>query len=1044
MSHLRPALVLLALVPTLTAAEPSPDALDKLVADAMKAFDVPGAGVAIVKDDKVIYLKGHGVRDLGSKESVTADTVFAIASCSKAFTAAGVGLMVADGKMGWDDPVRKHVDWFRLSDPSADRDVTIRDLLCHRTGMPRHDYLWFATDNETEEYIRAYGKAKPATSFRSTWEYANVTFTTAGVASGLAAGSDWPTLIRKRLFEPLGMKTAYTSAREALANPDHANPHYRTKEGKISPVERADVDSVRAAGSINASPRDMTRWLRFHLADGVIDGKRVMPAAPLKETRTAQMVVRHEGRWKTFYPEKATRHLAYGLGWFVHDYRGHFAVSHGGTLTGFRAQTVLVPDQKLGVVVFGNVTPSTFPEALSKTVVDAMLGLPTEDWNAHYKSQDNAQELSIKVATSVRASAQKKETKPSRESAAYAGTYDHPAYGKAEVTASAAGLHLKWGKWTLRLDHYHYDTFTGYVTAPALAALTNDRSYFGVTFVLGGNGNVERMNFLDQDFKKTKDAPVAYDVILKGGTVYDGSGAPPKVTDVALKGDRVAAVGDLSWASAKTTIDAKGLAVAPGFINMLSWSTESLLADGKGQSEIRQGVTLQVMGESESMGPWTDAIKKRVKAGQGDIKFDIEWTSLAEYLSFLERRGVSHNVASFIGASTIRESVLGRDNKKATPADLAKMRNLVEAEMRAGALGIGSALEYAPAYYADTEELIELCKAAAKHKGKYVSHMRSEGTRLLEGIDEVIRISREAKIPAEIYHFKAAGQTNWPKMDAAIAKIEAARKEGLAITADMYCYTAGCTGLDACIPPWAQDGGEAAMRRRLRDPEARAKIRTDIETKTDWPNFYQTAGGPKNVLLVGFKKESLKPLQGKTLDEVAAERKKPPTEVLMDLLAEDESRIDTVYFMMTEENVKKLIRLPWVSFGSDAASQAAEGVFLKSMPHPRAYGNFARLLGKYVRDEKLIPMEEAVRKLTHLPATNLGLERRGLLKEGYFADVVVFDPKTITDRATFAKPHQYAVGMRHVFVNGTAVLKDGEHTGAKPGRAVSGPGRVEK
>jgi N-acyl-D-amino-acid deacylase len=450
------------------------------------------------------------------------------------------------------------------------------------------------------------------------------------------------------------------------------------------------------------------------------------------------------------------------------------------------------------------------------------------------------------------------------------------------------------------------------------------------------------------------------------------------------------------------------------------------------------------MGESESMGPLNEAMKKRIKAEQGDIKFDIEWTTLSEYLTFLERKGVSQNVASFIGASTIREHVLGRENKKPTPADLDRMRKLVEMEMRAGALGIGSALEYAPAYYADTEELIELCKVAGRYQGKYISHMRSEGRRLLEGIDEVIRISREAKVPAEIYHFKAAGKDNWSKMEAAIARVEAARKEGLAITADMYCYTAGCTGLDACVPPWAQDGGEVAMRRRLRDPEARKRIKADIETKADWPNFYQTAGGPENLLLVGFKKDALKPLQGKRLSAIAAERKADAVETLMDLLAEDESRISTVYFLMSEENVKKLIKLPWVSFGSDEASQAPEGVFLKSMPHPRAYGNFARLVGKYVRDEKLIPLEEAVRKLTSLPATNLGLDRRGLLKAGYYADVVVFDPATIADRATYEKPHQCSVGVKHVFVNGTQVLKDGEHTDAKPGRALWGPGRVER
>ncbi len=535
----------------------------------------------------------------------------------------------------------------------------------------------------------------------------------------------------------------------------------------------------------------------------------------------------------------------------------------------------------------------------------------------------------------------------------------------------------------------------------------------------------------------------AFDVLIRGGTVYDGSGDAPRQADVGLRGDRIAAVGDLGGATAKVVIDARGLAVAPGFINMLSWSCDSLLADGRGQSEVRQGVTTQVMGEGWSWGPVNDAIKKRMKAEQTDIKYDIEWRTLGEYLYFLQRKGVSQNVASFLGATTVREYVLGLDNKKPGADDLRRMRELVEREMRGGALGIASALEYAPAYYADTEELIELCKAAARHKGKYITHMRSEGERLLEAIDEVIRISREANIPAEIYHFKAAGQANWKKMDAAIARVEAARRDGLKVTANMYGYTAGAAPLTACIPPWAMEGGEVAMRRRLKDPDSRKRVLDDIRTKTDWPNFYHNAGSPDNVLLVSFKREALKPLQGQTLAQIAKRRGKDPVETILDLLLEDESGIGTVYFITAEENIRKLIPLPWVSFGSDEAAQAPEGVFLKSMPHPRAYGNFARLLGKYVREEKLLPLEKAVRKLTSLPAGNLGLDRRGLLREGYFADVVVFDPKTIADRATYEKPHQYAVGMKHVFVNGTAVLKDGEHTGAKPGRALWGPGKAE-
>jgi N-acyl-D-amino-acid deacylase len=539
-------------------------------------------------------------------------------------------------------------------------------------------------------------------------------------------------------------------------------------------------------------------------------------------------------------------------------------------------------------------------------------------------------------------------------------------------------------------------------------------------------------------------AAEAFDVLIRGGTVYDGTGGPPRRADVGIRGDRIAAVGDLTTATAKTVVNARGLAVAPGFINMLSWSTDSLLVDGRGQSEVRQGVTTQIMGEGWSWGPVNPAIRKRMKAEQTDIQYDIEWNTLSDYLYFLQRKGISQNVASFLGATTVREYVLGLGNKKPTADEMEQMRRLVEREMRDGALGIATALEYAPAYYADTAELIELCKVAARYKGKYITHMRSEGERLLEAIDEVIRISREAKLPAEIYHFKAAGRGNWKKMDDAIAKVEAARREGLTITANMYCYAAGAASLTACIPPWAMEGGEVAMRRRLRDPESRKRVLDDVRNRTDWPNFYRNAGLPENILLISFKTQALKPLQGKTLAQIAKQRGKDAVETLLDLLVKDASGIGTAYFITAEENIRKLVPLPWVSFGSDEAAQAPEGVFLKSLPHPRAYGNFARVLGKYVREEKLLPLEAAVRKLSGLPAANLGLDRRGLLREGYFADVVVFDPKTISDRATYAKPHQYAVGVQHVLINGVQVLKDGEHTGALPGRALWGPGKVNR
>jgi len=533
-----------------------------------------------------------------------------------------------------------------------------------------------------------------------------------------------------------------------------------------------------------------------------------------------------------------------------------------------------------------------------------------------------------------------------------------------------------------------------------------------------------------------------FDVIIAGGTVYDGTGSPGVRADVGITGDQVTAVGDLSKADATTTVRADNFAVAPGFINMMS-GDDSLRVDGRSMSDIKQGVTTEIFGEGDSMGPLTEAMRARRIAAQGDLKYPITWSTLHEGMLDLEKRGVSPNFASSIGAATLREYAIGLDDKRPTPEQLQTMRDLVDREMKEGALGIASALIYAPGFYATTDELIEISKAAAKHHGIYISHMRSEGNRLTEAVDELLRISREAGIPAEIYHLKAAGQSNWPKMDRVIEMVEAARASGLRITADMYTYTAGGTGLDASMPPWAEDGGYDALFKRLRDPTQRAKIAQAIRTPTDaWENLYLASGSADRVLLIEFKSDALKPYTGKTLAEVAKMRGKSPEDTIMDLVLEDQSRVGTIYFLMSDENLTKQIKLPWVSFASDAGSMAAEGVFLKSSAHPRAYGSFARVLGKYTRDEHALTLPDAIRKLAALPATNLGLDRRGVLKPGMFADVVVFDPATIADRATFEKPHAYAVGVRDVFVNGVQVIREGEHTGKKPGRALWGPGRV--
>jgi N-acyl-D-amino-acid deacylase len=531
-----------------------------------------------------------------------------------------------------------------------------------------------------------------------------------------------------------------------------------------------------------------------------------------------------------------------------------------------------------------------------------------------------------------------------------------------------------------------------------------------------------------------------YDVLITNGQVFDGSGAPGVRAAVAIRGDRIAAIGSLADARARVTIDAGGLAVAPGFINMLSWADEPLLVDGRSQSDIRQGVTLEVFGEGWSMGPLNERMKMEQIAAQGDLKYPIDWTTLGDYLDGLQRKGISTNVASFVGATTVRIHEIGYDDRAPTPEQLERMKDLVRAAMRQGALGVGSSLIYAPAFYARTSELVELAKAAGEFGGMYISHLRSEGARLLEAIDELVHIAREARVPAEIYHFKAAGRDNWGKTDAAIARVEAARQQGLRITADIYTYPAGATGLNATMPPWVQQGGYDGWVARLKDPGTRARVKREMVTPTDqWENFF-TGAGPDGILLSGFKSEALKPLTGKTLAEVARMRGTSPEDTIIDLVVEDGSRVEAVYFLMSEENLRKKLRLPWVSFASDAGSIAPEGPFLKSNPHPRAYGNFARWLGRYVRDEKVVPLEEGIRRLSALPAENLGLKERGRLAEGHYADVVIFDPAAVRDHATFEKPHQYSTGVVHVFVNGTQVLKDGEHTGATPGRVVRGPG----
>ena len=536
-----------------------------------------------------------------------------------------------------------------------------------------------------------------------------------------------------------------------------------------------------------------------------------------------------------------------------------------------------------------------------------------------------------------------------------------------------------------------------------------------------------------------------YDLIIQNGVIYDGNGGEPFLADIGIRADTIATIGELKHAKAGQVIDASGKAVAPGFINMLSWATESLIEDGRSQGDIRQGVTLEVMGEGMSMGPLTPALKEMMVKDQGDIRFPVEWNTLGGYLQFLEKRGISCNVASFIGATTCRMYVIGEDNRKASDQELDSMKQLVRIAMQEGAMGVGSSLIYPPASFSDTRELVELCKAAAEYNGMYISHMRSEGNRIHEAIDELITIAREAKLPAEIYHLKMSGKDNWNKLDSVIKQVENARKEGLKITADMYTYTAGATGLTSAFPPSLQDGGFGNLWERLHDPAIRATMKKEMNTNAkDWENIYYGCGSPDNIILLAFNQDSLKKFNGKTLAEVARIRGTTPEETAMDLIIQDSTRVGVAYFLMKEENLQRQVTLPWVSFGSDAFSASPEGVFLKSSTHPRAYGNFARVLAKYVREEKRMPLQTAIYKLAKLPATNLKLVKRGSLAEGNYADLVIFDPYKIQDHATYDKPQQFATGVSDVVVNGVMVLRNGEHTGAKPGRFVKGPGYSKK
>jgi len=526
-----------------------------------------------------------------------------------------------------------------------------------------------------------------------------------------------------------------------------------------------------------------------------------------------------------------------------------------------------------------------------------------------------------------------------------------------------------------------------------------------------------------------------YDLVIKNGTIIDGSGGESFVSDIAIKNGKIHRIENNISGTNSSEIDASGQIVAPGFIDILSWASGPIVYDGEVQSVVCQGITTAIFGEGWSMGPVNETVREEMRSMWKEYNIPYDWKTLADYLKFVEKQGTSVNIASFVGATTVRLYVIGNEDRLATPEEMKQMKELVRIEMEAGALGVASSLVYTPAFYADTEELIELSKTAAEYGGIYISHILGEGADLIEAMEELITITEKAKIPAEIYHLKAAGKENWNKLDDAIALIEEARKRGLDITADIYPYTAGATGLDAMLPPWSKEGGTPALIKRLKQKSTREKIKKEILTSTSgWENFYWMAGGGEGILVSYLAKN--KEFQGKSIADIADILKKDEIDTIFDLLIEEDGFGGGIFFLMSEENVTKKMQLPWVSFCTDEDAYKLTGLMSNRNPHPRAYGTFPRILGKYVREESALTLEEAIRKMSALPAEKLGLKDRGRIEKDLAADIVIFDPETVIDKATYNEPHQFPEGINYVIVNGKIVVKDGIHTGAKPGIAL--------
>jgi N-acyl-D-amino-acid deacylase len=1030
------------------AKSPSLDGLDTFIERTMAEWKMPGLAIAVVNGSELMHNRGYGHRDQEKSLPVTSRTLFAIGSISKSFTVTGLGMLVDEGKADWDRPVRDVLPEFRLMDHVASESASLRDLVSHRTGLPRHDRVWYRSGLSRPQLVDSLRHLELNRELRSVWQYNNLMYATAGYAQERISGKTWEDITKDRIFKPLVMESSNFSVETLRKSDDFASPYAKIGQ-TIQRVPFCNLDALGPAGSINSSVDEMIRYVRLHLDSGKYGDAQLLSKVGAGRMQTPQMVLPENEAGPlhaSTYSELG--HTSYGLGFFITTYRGHKLVWHSGSIDGYSAMMAMLPQEKIGLIILTNLSGNRpVPVCVTRYVFDRLLGLEPIDWVARAKELDSKAEKAGEEARKREDGERKSSTSPSHETPAYAGTFEHPAYGKVAIALSDKRLTFSWRGVTVPLNHRQYDIFETAVDEDSADDSTIPK--IRVTFSYDARGDINRLSMpleprvkeiaftrssssSERSLGDTVAAKVAsespYDLLLLGGRVVDGSGNAWFLGDIGVRAGRitrVAPAGFLKEESANLKIDAKGMVVAPGFIDIQGHSRDELLTgDGRVIGKVTQGVTTEILGEGT-----TNAPSKEVKEFDGRHGFDA-------WLKAMERHGASINFGSFLGSGTVRSYAKGMAQGAPTSAELETMKELVQNAMNDGAFGLASALIYPPDNYVSTEDLIALSREMAPKGGVYITHMRSEGDQLLEAIDEAIRIGRDGGVPVEIYHLKAAGKRNWGKAAKAIDAIAAARARGQDVGADMYPYTAGGTGLTACLPPWSAADGK--LFKNLADADVRAKIRAEILHPTsDWENLGELAG-PENVLVLGLEKVENRKHAGRRLSEIAADLGKDWIDTAMDLILSEHHRIDTIYFMMSEDNVKLQLRQPWIKIGTDASGHDPDQT--QGLVHPRSYGTYPRIFAKYVRDEGVISLEEAVRKTTSAVASRLSIRDRGLLREGHFADVVVFDLSTIADRATYEKPHQVSAGVRDVFVNGVAVVRDGKHTGAKPGQIVRGPG----